>query len=111
MNSYTKRFRDNNCNSFYRIRLGEWDVNNDSEFYTHIEFDATDIFVHEEFYPGNLYNDIAMVRLKGYVDFTRNPHVSPVCLPDLREDFAGRRCHVSGWGKDAFNGKYKFHVT
>ena len=40
----------------FRIRLGEWDVNNDSEFYTHIEFDATNIFIHEEFYPGNLYN-------------------------------------------------------
>merc|ERR1711971_555166 len=87
-----------------RIRLGEWDVNNDSEFYTHIEFDATDIFVHEEFYPGNLYNDIAMIRLKGYVDFTRNPHVSPVCLPDHLEDYAGQRGHVTGWGKDAFKG-------
>lgn len=99
-----------NHNFRYRLRLGEWDVNNDSEFYTHIEFDATDIFVHEEFYPGNLYNDIAMVRLKGYVDFTRNPHVSPVCLPDHQEDFAGQRCHVSGWGKDAFeSGSYQ-HV-
>jgi len=93
-----------------RIRLGEWDVNNDSEFYTHIEFDATDIFVHEEFYPGNLYNDIAMIRLKGYVDFTRNPHVSPVCLPDHLEDYAGQRCHVTGWGKDAFNGGAYQHV-
>ena len=96
--------------SFQRIRLGEWDVNNDSEFYTHIEYDATNIFVHEEFYPGNLFNDIAMIRLKGYVDFTRNPHVSPVCLPDLREDFAGQRCHVTGWGKDAFDGGSYQHV-
>jgi len=93
-----------------RIRLGEWDVNNDSEFYTHIEFDASNIFLHEDFYPGNLYNDIAMVRLNGYVDFTRNPHVSPVCLPDHLEDFAGQRCHVSGWGKDAFNGGAYQHV-
>ena len=100
----------NKCFRFYRIRLGEWDVNNDSEFYTHIEFDATDIFVHEEFYPGNLYNDIAMIRLKGYVDFTRNPHVSPICLPDHLEDYAGQRCHVTGWGKDAFNGGAYQHV-
>jgi len=93
-----------------RIRLGEWDVNNDSEFYTHIEFDATDIFIHDDFYPGNLYNDIAMVRLKGYVDFARNPHVSPVCLPDHVENFSGQRCYVSGWGKDAFtSGSYQ-HV-
>ena len=51
-----------------------------------------------------------MIRLKGYVDFTRNPHVSPVCLPDLREDFAGQRCHVTGWGKDAFDGGSYQHV-
>jgi len=93
-----------------RIRLGEWDVNNDSEFYTHIEFDATNIFIHEEFYPGNLYNDLAMIRLQGYVDFVRNPHVSPVCLPDLHENFAGYRCHVSGWGKDAFEAGSYQHV-
>ena len=52
-----------------RIRLGEWDVNNDSEFYTHVELNATDIFIHEQFYPGNLYNDIAMIRLAGFVNF------------------------------------------
>ena len=66
----------------FRIRLGEWDVNNDSEFYTHVEFDATQIFIHPDFYPGNLFNDIAMIRINGYVDYTRNPHITPVCLPD-----------------------------
>ena len=66
----------------FRIRLGEWDVNGDSEFYTHVEFDATQIFIHPDFYPGNLYNDIAMIRINGYVDYTRNPHITPVCLPD-----------------------------
>jgi hypothetical protein len=88
--------------NYCRIRLGEWDVNNDSEFYTHVEYDATHVFVHEDFYPGNLYNDIAMVRLNGYVDFTRNPHVSSVCLPDFQEDFAGQRCYVTGWGNCNF---------
>ena len=67
---------------FSRIRLGEWDVNGDSEFYSHVEFDATQIFIHPDFYPGNLYNDIAMIRINGYVDYTRNPHITPVCLPD-----------------------------
>ncbi len=32
-----------------------------------------------------------------------SPHISPVCLPDFRgADFSGRRCAVTGWGKDAF---------
>ena len=69
-------------NRHFRIRLGEWDVNNDSEFYSHVEFDATQIFIHPDFYPGNLYNDIAMIRINGFVDYTRNPHITPVCLPD-----------------------------
>jgi len=91
-----------------RIRLGEWDVNNDSEFYSHVEFDATQIFIHPDFYPGNLYNDIAMIRINGYVDYTRNPHITPVCLPDRFKEYAGLRCQVTGWGKDAFlDGDYQ----
>ena len=42
--------------------------------------------------------------------FDYSPHISPVCLPDRQEDFSGRRCFVTGWGKDAFvNGNYQ-HV-
>ena len=65
-----------------RVRLGEWDVNNDSEFYPNIELDVLSIDVHPEFESGNLYNDIALVKLDGFIDFLRNPHISPVCLPD-----------------------------
>jgi len=91
-----------------RIRLGEWDVNNDSEFYPNIELDVLSINIHPEFYSGNLYNDIAIIKLDGFVDFQRNPHISPVCLPDAFQNFAGKRCFVSGWGKDAFGGKGKY---
>ena len=65
-----------------RIRLGEWDVNNDSEFYPNIEMDSLSINIHPEFYSGNLYNDIAIIKIDGFVDFQRNPHISPICLPD-----------------------------
>jgi hypothetical protein len=33
-----------------------------------------------------------------------SPHISPVCLPDRFQDFSGRRCFVTGWGKDSFLG-------
>merc|ERR1719410_3377930 len=94
-----------------RGRLGEWDVNNDSEFFPNIEFDVLDMKIHPEYYPGNLYNDIAVIKLDGFVDFARNAHISPVCLPDAFQNFAGKRCWVSGWGKDAFGkaGSYQ-HV-
>lgn len=85
-----------------RIRLGEWDVNNDSEFFPNIELDVLSINIHPEYYPGNLYNDIALIKLDGFVDFQRNPHISPICLPDVFQDFAGQRCWVTGWGKDSF---------
>ena len=94
-----------------RLRLGEWDVNNDSEFFPNIEFDVLQMKIHPEYYPGNLYNDLAVIKLDGFVDFARNSHISPVCLPDAFQSFAGKRCWVSGWGKDAFGkgGSYQ-HV-
>jgi len=85
-----------------RVRLGEWDVHSDTELYTNVEMDVLEIKYHPEFHPGNLYNDIAIVKLDGSLDFEKNPHISPVCLPDVFQDFSGHRCWVSGWGKDQF---------
>lgn len=74
-----------------RARLGEWDVNNDVEFFPYIERDIVSVQVHPEFYAGTLYNDIAIVTLDHAVDFSRNPHISPACLPDRQDDFNGAR--------------------
>lgn len=74
-----------------RVRLGEWDVNHDVEFYPYIERDVANINVHPEFYAGALYNDIAILRIDHEVDFQKNPHISPACLPDKRDDFAKSR--------------------
>ncbi|XP_065213166.1 uncharacterized protein LOC135840503 isoform X2 [Planococcus citri] len=92
-----------------RVRLGEWDVNHDVEFYPYIERDVANLFVHPEFYAGTLFNDIAILRLDKAVDFTQYPHISPACLPEPGYDFSGQRCWTTGWGKDAFGefGKYQ----
>ncbi|XP_050541303.1 uncharacterized protein LOC126905549 isoform X2 [Daktulosphaira vitifoliae] len=92
-----------------RVRLGEWDVNHDVEFYPYVEQDVAELVLHREFYAGTLYNDIAILRMERPVDFTRNPHISPACLPDPYVDFSGQRCWTTGWGKDAFGdyGKYQ----
>ena len=92
-----------------RVRLGEWDVNHDVEFYPHIERDVVALFVHPEFYAGTLFNDLAILRLDKAVDFNQYPHISPACLPDTTIDFSGQRCWTTGWGKDAFgeSGKYQ----
>ncbi|KAK7068805.1 CLIP domain-containing serine protease [Halocaridina rubra] len=92
-----------------RVRLGEYDVNQDTEFFPYFEADVNGVFVNPDFYSGNLINDIAVIRMASPVDFLRNPHISPICLPARGQDFTGQRCWVSGWGKDGFgdNGQYQ----
>lgn len=92
-----------------RVRLGEWDVNHDVEFFPYEERDVQTLFVHPEFYAGTLYNDIAVLRLDRPVGSSQAPHISPACLPEPSADFSGARCWTTGWGKDAFGdyGKYQ----
>ncbi|XP_076048438.1 uncharacterized protein LOC143029601 isoform X2 [Oratosquilla oratoria] len=92
-----------------RIRLGEWDVNTDTEFYPNVEYDVAAIYVHPQFLSSNLMNDIALIVMVSRVDSLKNPHIAPICLPDSRADFTGQRCSVTGWGKDGFgdNGRYQ----
>lgn len=91
------------------MRLGEWDVNHDVEFYPYVERDITNLVIHPEFYAGTLNNNIAVLRMDKPVDFASNPHISPACLPEPNSEYAGSRCYTTGWGKDAFGdfGKYQ----
>ncbi|XP_063382528.1 uncharacterized protein LOC134668950 [Cydia fagiglandana] len=92
-----------------RVRLGEWDVNHDVEFFPYVERDVLSVHVHPTYYAGTLDNDLAILKLEQPVDWTKYPHISPACLPDKYTDYAGQRCWTTGWGKDAFgdNGKYQ----
>ncbi|XP_076335129.1 uncharacterized protein LOC143238626 isoform X2 [Tachypleus tridentatus] len=91
-----------------KVRLGEWDVHREDEFYPFIEKYIKEVHVHPRFYPGNLKNDIALLLLDSPVALTF-PHISPACLPDFRDHFGNQRCWVSGWGKDGFGalGEYQ----
>lgn len=92
-----------------RVRMGEWDVNHDVEFYPYVERDVTGVFIHPEFYAGTLYNDLAIVRIDRPLDLRSSPHISPACMPEPHSEYAGSRCWTTGWGKDAFGdyGKYQ----
>jgi len=90
------------------VRLGEWDVTQSSEFFSHLEVQVASVIEHQEFYKGNLQNDISILRLASHVDFNANPHISPVCLPNQYSDFRGQQCQVTGWGKDNFGSNGKF---
>lgn len=85
-----------------KVRLGEWDVGRDTEFYRHVDIDVLGIYPHPDFYSGNLHNDIAVLRLISPVDLVTNPHISPICLPDRFAKFTGSQCQAAGWGKNAF---------
>ena len=94
-----------------RVRLGEWDVNSDAEFYPNLEYSVESIVVHPQYQEGNLYNDLAVVRLSSRVDTDQHPHIGPICLPHPAQSVAGRRCYVSGWGKDVFGPNGTYHNT
>ncbi|KAK4319578.1 hypothetical protein Pmani_009518 [Petrolisthes manimaculis] len=94
-----------------KVRLGEWDVGSETEFYRHQEREVSGLYSHPEFYSGNLNNDIAVIKVHRPIDMATNPHISPVCLPERFASFHSQRCHVSGWGKDAFGRQGSFqHV-
>ncbi|CAL4069651.1 unnamed protein product, partial [Meganyctiphanes norvegica] len=94
------------------IRLGEWDVAQENEFYKHVDIQALSIYMHKDYNKGNLQNDIAIVRLSNSVDFINNPHISPICLP-ANHVFVHRHqeCHVTGWGKDTFSSAGRFQAV
>jgi len=85
-----------------RVRLGEWDVNHDVEFYPFVERDVTAIKIHPQYYAGTLQNDIAIMRLNQKVDLTLTPHIGIPCLPTHEVNFGGKRCWTTGWGKNSF---------
>lgn len=92
-----------------KIRLGEWDVHREDEFYPYIEKNVDEILIHPNFSPRNLANDVAILRLDSEIDFNQHPHISPICMSEPFESYTGHRCFVSGWGKNAFGyqGEYQ----
>lgn len=93
-----------------KVRLGEWDVHRDDEFYPYVEKEVRDLIIHPEFVAGNLMNDIALIRLDSPVDPSL-PHINPACLPTLDETFTRQQCWVTGWGKDSFGQKGSFQAV
>lgn len=51
-----------------KVRLGEWDVGGDTEFYGHVERQVAGLYPHPKFYAGNLNNDIAVIRMQSPID-------------------------------------------
>ncbi|XP_013791566.1 serine proteinase stubble-like isoform X2 [Limulus polyphemus] len=87
------------------VRLGEWDTQQTTESLKHEEYYVEQIIVHPKYIEENLWNDIAILRLRSEVSF--HPHVQTVCLPSQADIFEGQMCWVTGWGKDEFKGRFR----
>lgn len=90
------------------IRAGEWDTQTKNEILPHQDRIVQRIIVHENYNPGSLKNDFALLYLREPVVLSDN--VDIVCLPQVNDIFDNSRCFASGWGKDVFGREGHFQV-
>ncbi len=89
----------NTAVSGMKVRLGEWNVREQSEKYPHEDYDIEKKYEHPSYKPATFQNDLAVVRLSR--DVTYKEHIVPVCLPEFKEGFVGEKAVVIGWGRTA----------
>ncbi|KYN04454.1 PREDICTED: peroxisomal membrane protein PEX16-like [Cyphomyrmex costatus] len=61
------------------------------------------IAIHPYYDLTNFHYDVAVLKLGAAAPITSAPNVNTVCLPSAVVG-AGRKCWVTGWGKNTFNG-------
>lgn len=91
-----------------KIRAGEWDTQTKDEIFPHQDRTVVEYVIHEQYYKGGLFNDIALLFLSEPVNLAEN--VNTVCLPPPNQVFDYSRCFASGWGKDLFGKAGKYQV-
>jgi len=91
-----------------KVRLGEWDAKANIEPFKYVESVVSRIRINPFFNRVNLQNDIAVLTLDRPIDLAANPHINPVCAAQYQSNYAGQRCWVTGWGKDAFGKEGNF---
>ena len=91
----------------FKIRLGEWDLYREDEPYNFVEQNVAEIIRHPNYESSTLNNDIALIRIENPINLAANVHIAPVCRAQYGENFANRRCMLSGFGKSEFKGEYQ----
>ncbi|XP_043269966.1 phenoloxidase-activating factor 2-like [Venturia canescens] len=88
-----------------KIITGDWDASNLRENLSHQEQNVAKVIIHEQFNPGSLANDFALLILAHPLNLTEA--VDVVCLPKSEDRFDFTRCLATGWGKDVYGGQYQ----
>ncbi len=80
------------------VRIGEYNVLDESEAHDHVNRRITRVITHVDFDKFSYEYDIALLRLVQPVDY--QPNIIPICLPgpDI-DDLNGRTGTVTGWGR------------
>lgn len=84
-----------------KIRAGEWDTQTKDEIYPHQDRQVSEFIIHEQYYKGGLFNDVALLFLVKPVEIAEN--VNTICLPPQNMNFDLQRCFASGWGANVFS--------
>jgi len=92
-----------------KVRAGEWDTQTKDEIYAHQDRNVVNIFSHEQYYAGGLFNDIALLILEEPVNMEAE-NVGVVCLPPKADAAPQADCVASGWGKDVFGKEGRYQV-
>lgn len=79
-----------------KIRAGEWDTQTRDELFPHQDRIVSEIIIHESYYKGGLFNDVALLILQEPVELSEI--INTACLPPQDYNFDGSRCYASGWG-------------
>ncbi|XP_042898786.1 serine proteinase stubble isoform X2 [Parasteatoda tepidariorum] len=88
---------DDLLKSQIRIRVGEFDFSTVQEPAPFQERGIEKKVVHPRYNFFTYEHDLALVKLES--PLTLQPHVRPICLPDMDDTFIGLNATVTGWGR------------
>ncbi|UYV73384.1 PRSS41 [Cordylochernes scorpioides] len=83
-----------------KVRLGEHNIRETNEELPYEEFRVRRKVVNSGYNAATYRNDIALLELSSPA--TLRTHIVPVCLPQVDDEFSGRKASVSGWGRIAY---------
>lgn len=84
------------------VELGEHDLTGPTELMATTRKKVKRVVVHKDYKAPTFENDIAILELESPIE--RKPHIVPICLPEISEEFEGRMAIVSGWGRLEYGG-------